>query len=114
MNYDIDRMADILKALSETTRLKLLSMLADCHRGNCRGPRAGDGQGPPGKCVNALSRRLGITASAVSQHLRILRQAGLVKGMRRGPFVHYSLDQETISEHREAFRNTLPGLGIFD
>jgi len=42
-------------------------------------------------CVGALSRLTGISASAVSQHLRILRSAGLVVGERRGYFVHYSL-----------------------
>jgi DNA-binding transcriptional ArsR family regulator len=42
-------------------------------------------------CVGALSRRLGISAGAVSQHLRILRDAGLVEPDRRGYFVHYRL-----------------------
>jgi len=42
-------------------------------------------------CVGALSRLTGISAGAVSQHLRILRSAGLVVGERRGYFVHYRL-----------------------
>jgi len=42
-------------------------------------------------CVGALSRRLGISAGAVSQHLRILRDAGLVEPDRRGYFIHYRL-----------------------
>jgi DNA-binding transcriptional ArsR family regulator len=42
-------------------------------------------------CVGALSRLLGISAGAVSQHLRILRDAGLVEPDRRGYFIHYSL-----------------------
>ncbi|MGB2796851.1 MAG: metalloregulator ArsR/SmtB family transcription factor [Phycisphaerae bacterium] len=42
-------------------------------------------------CVGALSRLLGISAGAVSQHLRILKDAGLVESDRRGYFIHYSL-----------------------
>ena len=42
-------------------------------------------------CVGALSNLLGISAGAVSQHLRILKDAGLVEPERRGYFVHYSL-----------------------
>ena len=40
-------------------------------------------------CVGALSNLLGISAGAVSQHLRILKDAGLVEADRRGYFVHY-------------------------
>ena len=42
-------------------------------------------------CVGALSNLLGISAGAVSQHLRILKDAGLVEADRRGYFIHYSL-----------------------
>lgn len=42
-------------------------------------------------CVGALSNLLGISAGAVSQHLRVLRDAGLVEAARRGYFIHYHL-----------------------
>ena len=42
-------------------------------------------------CVGALSTLLNISAGAVSQHLRILRDAGIVEPDRRGYFIHYSL-----------------------
>jgi DNA-binding transcriptional ArsR family regulator len=42
-------------------------------------------------CVGELSRQTGITAGAVSQHLRVLRSAGLVEAERRGYFIHYRL-----------------------
>jgi len=42
-------------------------------------------------CVGALSNLLGISAGAVSQHLRILKDAGLVEADRRGYFIHYSI-----------------------
>jgi ArsR family transcriptional regulator len=43
-------------------------------------------------CVGALSRRLGISPGAVSQHLRILREAGLVFSDRRGYYLHYRVN----------------------
>jgi DNA-binding transcriptional ArsR family regulator len=57
-------------------------------------------------CVNALAHQLGVTQSAVSQHLRILRQAGLVSGDRRGSFMHYSVDPDGLKKYREALRET--------
>lgn len=51
-------------------------------------------------CVNGLARQLGITAAAVSQHLRLMRDAGIVTSARRGYFVHYELDPETFRRLR--------------
>lgn len=49
-------------------------------------------------CVNGLARRLGITQSAVSQHLRLLHLNGLVRSEREGYFVHYSVEREKLEE----------------
>ncbi len=51
-------------------------------------------------CVGALAARLNITQGAVSQHLRILRQVGLVTPDKRGYYVHYSINKETLKEWR--------------
>jgi ArsR family transcriptional regulator len=70
--------AALFAALSDPTRLKLLQIL-------CL-------ENPPGcRCVNNLTQLMGITQSAVSQHLRILKSAGLVTGERRGFRMHYSI-----------------------
>ncbi len=94
----VEKLVDIFKALSDPTRLRLVKLLNDCPPGVCKG-------GP--LCVNALANQLGVTQSAVSQHLRILRQAGLVSGDRRGSFMHYSLDPDGLKKYREALRETL-------
>lgn len=52
-------------------------------------------------CVNALAKRLNITPAAVSQHLRVLRDAGIVVPEKRGYFVHYRLNEGTLSGWRE-------------
>ena len=94
----IEKLVEIFKALSDPTRLKLVKALNDCEPGVCEGGSL---------CVNALAHRLNVTQSAVSQHLRILRQAGLVRGARNGSFIHYSLDQEGLAKYKSAIRETL-------
>lgn len=54
-------------------------------------------------CVGALARTLNISKPAVSQHLKILRAAGLVKGEKRGYWTHYKVQ-------REAFQKAAFGL----
>jgi DNA-binding transcriptional ArsR family regulator len=88
----IKELAEIFKALSDPTRLRLVKLLGD-HQGAL--------------CVNALAHRLGVTQSAVSQHLRVLRQARLVQGERQGYHVHYSLDPDRLAQYRAQVRETL-------
>jgi DNA-binding transcriptional ArsR family regulator len=92
MPDQIEQLAEIFKAVSDTTRLRMVKMLAER-------------EGP--LCVNAIAARLGVTQSAVSQHLRVLRQAGLVRGERRGCHVHYSLDPRRIQQCRKLFMHAL-------
>jgi DNA-binding transcriptional ArsR family regulator len=89
---EIEELAEIFKALSDPTRLRLVKLLGE-HGGAL--------------CVNALAHRLGVTQSAVSQHLRVLRQAGLVNGQRHGHFVHYSLDRDRLEQYKARLRETL-------
>ena len=95
---EIETLSEIFKALSDPTRLRLVRLLINCKPGVCQG-------GP--LCVNALAHQLGVTQSAVSQHLRILRQAGLVRGQRHGNFMHYALDLKGLERYRAALNDTL-------
>jgi DNA-binding transcriptional ArsR family regulator len=58
-------------------------------------------------CVNALAGRLGVTQGAVSQHLRVMRDAGLVVDERCGYYVHYRLNEATVKAWREAIDELL-------
>ncbi|MFO8007468.1 MAG: metalloregulator ArsR/SmtB family transcription factor [Candidatus Brocadiia bacterium] len=58
-------------------------------------------------CVGALAARLGVSSAAVSQHLRILRAAGLVEREKRGVYAHYRLDSERLEECRRAMADLL-------
>jgi len=77
-------LARIFKVLSVDTRVRIVQMLQERPL-----------------CVNALAQRLDMTHSAVSQHLRILREAGTVIPEKRGYWVHYSLDEETMGKWAE-------------
>lgn len=51
--------------------------------------------------VNAIAEALGITQSAVSQHLRVLKSADLVKDERQGYWIYYSLNRDTLENYRQ-------------
>ena len=90
-----DDLVEVFRALSDPTRLRLVKLL-------------GGGQS---LCVNALAGRLGVTQSAVSQHLRVLRQAGLVTGQRQGSFIHYALRADRLKTYRKRIAKIL-GEGV--
>ena len=83
-----DEQAAVFAALADPTRLKLVRLL--CHQ-----------REPDALCVNALAGLLGVTQSAVSQHLRVLKAIGLVKGERRGTRIHYFVNQAVLGRCRE-------------
>ena len=75
-------------ALADPVRLRVLSMLA----------AAPDGE----VCVCEFVAPLGKSQPTVSHHLKILGDAGLVHGDRRGKWVWYSLDRERVAHLRAA------------
>lgn len=87
---DAAKLARIFRALSADTRIRLVQLL----KGRAL-------------CVGALSARLGVTQGAVSQHLRVLRDAGLVVPEKRGYYVHYRLNDKTFAKWRSAAQQFL-------
>jgi ArsR family transcriptional regulator len=53
-------------------------------------------------CVTEIVSRLGISQEATSQHLRVLKDVGIVKWQKHGPFVYYHLNKESIVRLRKA------------
>lgn len=94
MNDTIKKQAAIFSALADPTRLKLLKLLCQQHE-------------PDALCVNALVGLLGISQPAISQHLKVLKSAGFVKGERRGYHVHYAVDPEALKHYQEMLSETL-------
>ena len=71
----------IMKALSDETRLKMIDMLL--HHDYC---------------VGALAYHIGLSEASISQHLKVLRKAGLVRGEKRGYYTHYEINIPLIEE----------------
>ena len=74
--------SEMFKVLSVETRVKMIDLLKS--------------NGPMG--AKNLAKLLGITPAAVSQHLRILKQAGLVRNERKGYWIPYSIDEEALEK----------------
>src|SRR3954453_18726536 len=55
--------------------------------------------------VVALAHGLPVSRPAVSQHLRVLKQAGLVRERRQGTRNFYSVDGDALAELREYFES---------
>jgi ArsR family transcriptional regulator, arsenate/arsenite/antimonite-responsive transcriptional repressor len=105
----VESLAQILQALSDPTRLRLLQLLSNASPEQLPEGCQGAPDGPRYLCVNALTEALKVSQSAVSQHLRILRQAGLVRGERRGSFVHYTLDLDGVRKYKSVLASVLGG-----
>jgi rhodanese-related sulfurtransferase len=76
-----DAFAQAAKALASGRRIELLDVLANGER-----------------TVEALAGEVGLTVANTSQHLQILRQAGLVSSRREGTSVHYRLAAPEVFE----------------
>ena len=67
----------MLKALGEPMRFKIYNLLLKRKH-----------------CVRSLSKKLGVTESAISQHLKVMREADLIYGEKYGYHTHYLPRQE--------------------
>lgn len=74
--YDL---GDFFKILGDSTRIKILSALFQSEM-----------------CVCDIAALLGMTQSAISHQLRVLKQGRLVKYRKEGKVVYYSLDDDHI------------------
>jgi ArsR family transcriptional regulator len=83
------QIAQGFSALGDPVRLQILSMLAVAAEGEI--------------CVCNFVEPLGKTQGTISHHLKILSEAGLIRGERRGKWVWYSLDRDGVANLREAF-----------
>jgi DNA-binding transcriptional ArsR family regulator len=75
------RLAETFKALSDPTRVRIVSLLAEAEL-----------------CVCDLATALGMSQSAVSHQLRTLRDLKLVRWRREGRQIFYTLDDEHVAD----------------
>ncbi len=75
------QVAELFSALSDTSRIRIIAALTKSEMN-----------------VTALAETVGISESAVSHHMRHLRQMRLVRARKDGRFVFYSLDDDHITD----------------
>jgi len=78
---ECDRLGQLFKAMGDCTRLRIMQALEEEEM-----------------CVCDLALYLGVTESAVSHQLRLLRQLHLVANRREGPVLYYRLDDHHVSQ----------------
>jgi ArsR family transcriptional regulator len=82
-----EEIVKIYKALSVKSRLRILKLIKDKEL-----------------CVNAITARLEISQPAVSQHLSILKKAGLVKSNRYGSIIHYKMNKSRLDSFKKSVK----------
>jgi ArsR family transcriptional regulator, arsenate/arsenite/antimonite-responsive transcriptional repressor len=103
-------LAAVGKALSDPIRLRMLSLMTEAARCCRPAPEtAGSGavQAPAGVCVCELQGLYGLAQSKVSYHLKVLREAGLVREARRGRWSFYSVDEDAAAQALAGFARRL-------
>lgn len=77
VTMDLDARVEVLKALADPYRLEILEILSPEIRCNCH-----------------LQDQLDIAPNLLSYHLKVLREAGLIEGAKRGRWIDYSLTEQ--------------------
>jgi ArsR family transcriptional regulator len=86
------RLAKMLKALGNPVRFQIVEFLARSQT-----------------CItNDIVRNTPLAQSTVSQHLKVLREAGLIQGEIEGPATSYCLDPQGLRWLKEQFDGWLP------
>lgn len=75
----MNKLLPVFKALSDETRLNILSLMKDGEI-----------------CVCDIAETLGMTQPNISFHLGMLKEAGLIRDRKNGRWVHYSLNDSDI------------------
>lgn len=76
-----EMIVELFKCIGNPTRYKILKML-------CESPL----------CVNKLNEEVGFTQANISQHLRLMKSAGIVKSEKNGLNICYQLANNEIME----------------
>ena len=94
---------DVVKALASDKRLQILHYLK---RPRAHFPKQVDGDlVRDGVCGILIARKLGISAPTASEHLKILSNAGLIRGTRIKQWTFYQRDETRIAAVKRAFRS---------
>ncbi|RWC28981.1 helix-turn-helix transcriptional regulator [Mesorhizobium sp.] len=96
---------DVFKALANERRLQILDWLKD-PRAHFRVQIDGD-LVEDGVCALLIAEKLGITQATLSEHMRVLTQAGLLRARRIKQWTFYCRDEDRIAGIRALIQNRL-------
>ena len=96
MNRATDPDARLLQALADPTRLAIVRQLSVERE----------------TCACDLTAGIDLAQPTVSHHLRVLREAGLVRAERRGSWVYFSLSAEGVARLQRIVAGLLPVAGL--
>jgi DNA-binding transcriptional ArsR family regulator len=97
--------AQAAKAIANERRLQILHWLKDP---KAHFPPQTDGDlVKDGVCGLFIAEKLGVSAPTASEHLRVLTQAGLIRGKRIKQWTFYKRDEQRIRELKRAFQSGL-------
>jgi ArsR family transcriptional regulator len=89
-----------LRALANDRRLQILEWLAD-PRAHFR-PQVDGDLVEDGVCGQLIAEKLGVSAPTVSEHLKVLTQAGLLRAKRIKQWTFYQRDETKLAEVKAA------------
>ncbi|CAN7312658.1 ArsR/SmtB family transcription factor [Mesorhizobium sp. LjRoot246] len=96
---------DVFKAIANERRLQILDWLKD-PRAHFRVQVDGD-LVEDGVCALLIAEKLGITQATLSEHMRVLTQAGLLSARRIKQWTFYRRDEDRIANIRALIQNRL-------
>jgi ArsR family transcriptional regulator len=96
---------DVLRALASEKRLQILDWLKD-PRSHFR-PQVDGDLVEDGVCAQLLAEKLGVSQPTLSQHMKILSSAGLVRAKRIKQWTFYKRDEKRIREAKRAIATAI-------
>ena len=92
-------MSEVFKALGDPTRLRIIRMLASKMESDLS--------------VSDMANKLGITQPAASQHIKVLKNIGILESNRDGYYIYYDLNVDVLKEYKENIDSLLHEFRVF-
>lgn len=86
MNTKLDEISAMLKAIGDPSRLRIIKILASGMSNSI--------------CVSDLASKLNISQPAASQHIKILKNVGILEATKDGYRVYYSINTDVLKKHK--------------
>ena len=87
MRNIVVKMSEVFKALGDPKRLRIIRMLASNMENNL--------------CVVDLAKKLGVTQPAASQHIKVLKNVGILEPNRDGFHVYYNINTDVLNDYKK-------------